>query len=150
MLCTLITWGFKVIIPIYNNLFISYLSPTIILNALFWLIIFSKFNIKKPLQNIIKIASPAAFGVYLIHEQPIFRSEFISNKFIWLCDYRWWLIPIIAIGCALAIFLICLSIEIIRINLFKLLRINKLIDMISCKVEILIQKFLDFLTKHIA
>jgi hypothetical protein len=120
------------------------------LSALFWLIIFSKFNIKKPLQNIIKIASPAAFGVYLIHEQLIIRDNLIVKKFIWVCDYQWWLIPIIAIGCALAIFLICLTIEIIRINLFKLLRINKLIEIISNKVENLIQKFLDFLTKHIA
>lgn len=149
--CTLITWFLKITLPAsYSNLFMSYLSPTIILNAFSWLIIFSKLNIHKSLQNIIKFTSPAAFGVYLIHEQTIIRDNLIVNKFIWICDYQWWLIPIIAIGCALAIFLICLSIEIIRINLFELLRINKLIEIISCKAENLIQKFLNFLTKHIA
>ena len=150
IICILITWFIYNFSPIFNRAFLIYPSPTIVLSALCWLIIFSKLNIKNSLQSIIKFTSPAAFGVYLIHEQTIIRDNFITNKFIWICDYQLWLIPIITIGCALAIFLICLTIEIIRINLFKLLRINKLIDMISCKVEILIQKFLDFLTKHIA
>ena len=138
----LITWLFKIFSPVLNNLFISYMSPTIILNAICLVIIFSKLHIGSTAQRIIKFLSPAAFGVYIIHEHGIVKTSFIVDKFIWICEFNWLIIPIIALGCAMGIFVVCISIEKIRLTLFKCLRINQIAESVCYKVEV-------FLTKHV-
>lgn len=46
---------------------ISYLSITMILQATFMVIIFSRINIKQKITSIIKTLSPLSFSVYIIH-----------------------------------------------------------------------------------
>ncbi len=147
--CILITWFFKVFSPLGNNLFISYLSPTIVLSAMCWVIIFSKINIGGIAKNIIKFLSPAAFGVYLIHEHTIIKDEFITNKFIWISSLDWWFIPIAVIGCSLSIFIVCLIIEKARLYLFKKLKINKGAESICCKIEMLLRKKLNTILDYV-
>ncbi len=147
--CTFITWLFKILSPIGENLFISYLSPTIVLNTLSWLVIFSKFKIAKKVQSVIRFFSPAAFGVYLIHEHGFIRDNFITDKFIWINNFDWWLIPLISLCCAFCIFVICLCIERIRLSLFKILKINETTEKIFSKIEIILKKFLNIFLNYI-
>ena len=140
---TLVTWLFKILSPIGENLFVSYISPTIVLNAICWILIFARMNINSIFKRIIKFLSPAAFGVYLIHEHDIIKRNFISDKFIWIAKLDWWLIPLVVLGCAFCIFAVCLFVERIRLSLFSTLRINKLAEKICYKFEVFIRKFVN-------
>ena len=128
IVCVLISWLFRILSPICKGMFISYLSPTIVINAVCMVIIFSKLNINGVFKKIIKCFSPAAFGVYLIHEQYATRANFVTNKFLWIAKLDWYIIPIAVFGCAVGIFVLCIFIEKIRIYMFKLLKINKIAE----------------------
>lgn len=135
LICILITWLFKIFSPIFNGLFVSYLSPTIVLMAICYVILFSKLDINGFTQKIIKFFSPAAFGVYIIHLQKVIASQFITNKFTWIARFDWWLIPVVVLSCALCIFVVCLFIEKVRLWLFKVLKINKIAEEFCYKIE---------------
>ena len=135
IVCVLISWLFKILLPIYNTLFISYLSPTMIIIAVCLVIIFSKLNINNAIKKFIKCFSPAAFGVYLIHEQYVIRANFVVNKFLWIAKLDWYIIPFAVLGCALGVFVVCIIIEKVRMYLFKVLKINKIAENLWNKAE---------------
>ena len=69
--------NFRNYIP--NKLFIDYLSPTILFQAISLLMLFSKINVKNIfIQNIINFLNPLNFSVILIHGD-LFQTK---NKFI--------------------------------------------------------------------
>lgn len=133
---TLVTWVlYLILMPPYKFVLIHYMSPTIVINAISFVILFSKFNFNKFFVGIIKFLSPAAFGVYLIHEHTFIRDNFINGKFVFIANLDVYIFPFAVLGCAFAIFAICLIAERIRISLFKILKINKLVDFIAVKIE---------------
>ncbi len=140
IICMVLTWILKVFSQTNKEFFISYISPTIVLIALCYIIIFDKIKMGRFFKTIIKFLSPAAFGVYLIHEQSIVRGNFIANKFACIAELSLKEIPFAIIASALSIFLICLIIERIRLSLFNLFRINKAVEFVAFKVETLLKK----------
>ncbi len=140
VICIALTWVLKVFSQTNKEFFISYISPTIVLISLCYIIIFDKIKIGRFLKPVIKFLSPAAFGVYLIHEQSIVRGNFIANKFACIAELSLKQIPFAIIASALSIFLICLIIERIRLSLFNLFRINKAVEFVAFKVETLLKK----------
>ena len=149
VLCLILTWVVKMFSPLLNSLFVSYISPTIVLVSLCYIILFSKLNINNTIKRVTKFLSPAAFGVYLIHEQNIMREKFVLNKFVWICELKNWLIPLAVIVSSLSIFVVCITIERIRLSIFKLLRINKSIENLGLKLEkYLKEKWNKFMSVH--
>ena len=147
--CVLFTWLFKIFSPAFNGLFISYLSPTIVLMAMGYVIAFSKIKAGNCFQKIIKFLAPAAFGVYILHLQKIVSAKFIVNKFIWIAKLDFWAIPLAVLGCAFAIFAICLVVERIRISLFNVLKINKTAEKICGKIELFLRKHINNISEYI-
>lgn len=62
----------------------SYTSPTIVINALALVIIFAKWSPKTVATKLIKFFAPAAFGVYLIHDNDHVRSFLITRLGSWI------------------------------------------------------------------
>ncbi len=148
--CVLITWLFKIFSPIFSGIFISYLSPSIVLIAICYVVLFSKLKVSGLAQKIIKFLSPAAFGVYIIHLQKVVAKQFITNKFTWIAEFDWWIIPIVVLGVAFAIFIICLIIERIRLSLFNVLKINKTAEKICYKLELFLRKYINKICDRIS
>lgn len=98
----------------YNqvNAFLSYCNPIIILQAISFFLLFTKLRIKSTIIN--KISS-YTLGVYLIHDNNIFRN-FYRDKIIIGSDIN---IIFISIIVSLLVFIICTLIESIRQDLFK-------------------------------
>ena len=120
----------------FENSFIIYTSPTIVLAGIGIFIACSKITFPKSIEKIIKLCSPAALGVYLIHVQPLiwfyvikdFSAEFAKESTIVMVG--------LVFLSAIIIYTACTIIDLLRIQLFKLLRIKKLCQ----KIEALITK----------
>lgn len=133
--CIFVSWLWKNYSPIYSGLFVHYVSPTILLVAISCLSVFSKLVIGDKLKQIIRFFSPAAFGVYLVHEHPIIRDHFIKNSFIWISSSSPVLLAVQVLACAFGIFAVCLAIDLIRICVFKLIKVDRIVDRVSDKIN---------------
>lgn len=110
----------------YGKLLVNYVSPTVLLAGVglfFWA---SQLKFPKPLEKVISFFAPASLGVYLIHVcKPVWTGVIkdFSRDFVKYDGIK--MLVLIAVS-AVAIYLACSLIELLRIRLFKLLRINKL------------------------
>lgn len=112
-----------------SKIFISYLSPTILLQAVSLLMFFSRLNIKNNiLIKIISIFTPLTFSVLPIH------SFLLTSKInIMLIFFRWIntinfnMIFFKIYGLSIIFYFICIFIDYFRLKLFKLIKIKELI-----------------------
>lgn len=93
------------------------------------LLFFSRIQIPKFAEKIIRLVSPLTFSVYLIHDNALIRDELMIDKFIDLAFY-----PIhrmlLKIGfICVSLFLLCICVDYIRSLLFKWLRLRKLAEL---------------------
>ncbi len=104
---------------------IEYNSPLIVASALFLFNTFRQMYIKKGAIKCITLFAPASFGVYLIHENSIIRGLFIEGKFIYYLDKPFYEMIGLILLTAIIIFIVCIIIDFLRIQLFKLFRVKK-------------------------
>ncbi len=125
--------------PQNSNRLVSYCSPTVLSTAVILLILFSKFRYGRVSEKLISFFAPLTFGVYLIHDEPLIRSSFITNKLVFLAELHPSLMILSVIGISVAIWLVCSLIDKVRLEIFKLLRIkqfcDKIIDFITVKIS---------------
>ena len=126
VICILFSWlGHEFIMVSIFHLLVNYTSFTIVFVASSFVAIFSKLKFGAYSSKLIACFAPAAFGVYLIHTQPLVWNHFFSNRFAWISNYPAYLLPALVLGMASLVFIICLLVEKLRIILFRLLRINQ-------------------------
>lgn len=118
----------------YTNLLLTYISPTVVVEAVALFALFKNLNLKNFYIKIVQIIQPSVFSVYLIHDHPFVREHWISNAFLALASVQPILSIVLIICSALCIFAICILLDRIRILIFQWLRINKLSDWISERI----------------
>ena len=114
----------------YVYVFMNYNSPFILIASICLFLYFSKLkNIKS--SSFITNISSLSFGIYLVHEQPLIRQNFIINKFCLWANIN----PIIMVCNILLtssfIFIICLLIEFSTSRIFNILHIKEFCEKIS-------------------
>lgn len=132
------TLSFKLLILKYPNitfglfgpdLFIKYNSITILIISIFLLIIFTRLKItNKYLKRFIKRISPATFGVYIIHVHPKIWTIIMSQRFKFLITYEPIMMILLVLLSAFIVYMLCSYMEMLRIYIFKKIKIQKLID----------------------
>jgi len=133
--CITLTWGSNILInyyyftiPKFNSYdftLINYTSPTILVAGISLLLFFRKLRIRNILnRGLIKTFAPLSFSVYIIHTNPLIWTRFLYIKFIEYAQYS----PIKLISYVLIttfiIYLICSLIDFVRLQIFKLLKVN--------------------------
>ena len=111
-----------------GNYFISYKSPTIFLAAICLLLFFVNLKISSFWKKAICFLSPMTFGVYLIHIHPLVLTYMINERFTEYAEFPWILEILAVLGTAAVIYLICSLIDFVRLQLFKILHIRKILD----------------------
>lgn len=115
---------------INSDLLSAYTSPTIVLFAFFAIVLFAQFDVKRSsVQKTILFFSSSAFSVYLIQE-----LVYKDNMFAFVAERNEIIVFVYIIGIPIAVFLICTIIEHIRIQLFKLIKVEKLCDRVIDKI----------------
>lgn len=141
--CIMFTWLWKIFSPLGENLFVSYISFTILFVAIALVSIFSKLKINGYLKKFISFFSPAAFGVYLIHTQSLIWNYLFKNSFLFITYFSLPYIIILVLISAFFVFIVCLFIERIRLCIFNVLKLDKAINIIQDKVDSLINYILE-------
>ena len=104
---------------------------------------FLNINIKnKVLRKIVLFVAPLTFAVYLIHESlgfKVYLWELINISTVTVMGP---LFAVVAILIFFAIFLICILIEYMRQQIFRVLKINELVKYVSVKIETKIRKII--------
>ena len=94
------------------NSLIDYSNPLVIIQAIAFFLLFTKISFKN---RIINYIASCVFGMYLIHDNEVFRSIY-SNMFIYSDKLN---IILVGVAFTIVIFIGCLLIESIRKVLFK-------------------------------
>lgn len=105
---------------------LRYDSPTLILNAVFWLMTFQQIRIKKGnALTTLRIVSPAVFSAYLINDNPYMRRYFITNRFVKIMNLpvASFVLEILLFGVVFLAFSICVDLG--REWLFKKIQIYR-------------------------
>lgn len=106
--------------------YLTYTSPFVVSSAIFLFIFFSKLKFTKRTEKFINYITPAALGVYLIHTHPLVFNKLMKDIAMPLVNYGTAAMIFGSIAMALAIFIICIVIDLLRIQLFRLIKINAL------------------------
>lgn len=106
--------------------YLTYTSPFVVLSAIFLFIFFSKLKFGKKTEKLINYITPAALGVYLIHTHPLVFNKLMKDIAMPLVNHGTAAMIFGSVAMALAVFIICIVIDLLRIQLFRLIRINAL------------------------
>ena len=133
MLSVLTTWVFCIL---KIGILFKYTSPTILLNAIIIVTVFSRFNINSKL---ISSLSSLTFGIYLFQMNQIVWDK-LKNAFAFVAQKSIIIGVIYVLAISLAIFTIGLIVEFLRNKTSKFLRIPELSKKIAVLVDKLITK----------
>lgn len=126
--CIFITFMTKYVLELLNikqisRMFITYTSPTIVLAAVFLFLYCSNLKFLKS-KNIIKLFAPATLGVYIIHVNPLIWTTFIKDFAVPFQEDNIVIMFLKICGSVLVIYIVCSIIDIIRIRLFKVIKMG--------------------------
>ena len=144
--CVLFSWGWKMIIEdltrvslgkaVFGRVFINYTSPTIVLCGAALVTLFSKLKIRgRALTAAVRFLAPLSFSVYIIHTHPLIWECVLKGAFKKYSAYGPLQVIPAVLMTALAIFLLCSLVDLVRRKLFDLLRIRKMCVLIESKLS---------------
>ena len=146
LLCVVVSWVVKMVGDWYSQMMgepiqqsgvlISYISPTILLSAVSLFCVFSNLNLNAPIQKFVGIFSPATFGVYLIHTHECLGVHLIQQKYAFLADQNSFVMVGGIILVVLAIFLVCLLIDWVRLRIFGVFHIKRQLERIEKTMDL--------------
>ena len=128
----------------FDGTFISYPSILIILASIFLLLFCLNIKLSVFSEKVIRFFAPATLGVFLLHSHPLVVRYLLADSLLPLIN-RSPLVMVVGVTAAtLAIFVLCSGLDWLRIQLFKLLRVDKLCEFIHHKfTELYLKIFKD-------
>lgn len=118
----------------------SYCNPIVIIQTICYFLIFKNMKITNKLINII---ASNTLGIYLIHDNEFVRAYMYEKVFKMTIDNNWFTIsmlyklPIYV----LVVFIVCLTIEVLRKKIFKIIYELKISNKIRLKIKNLFKKY---------
>lgn len=145
-LCCLWVFAWEIFVEYFSVKFLGYKlgihmfsansSVCVVLASVFLFLGFMQIDIKNiVISKLISVISPLTFGVYLIHDQPAIRNiiwEQIFKPYQYV-DKPYLVAAVLLI--AIIVFVICCCAEFIRLKLWKAIRVDTIIEIISNKIE---------------
>lgn len=105
----------------------SYISPSTTIIAICAIMIFSRIQIRSDgFKRVLTFVSPCVFAVYLISDSKFIRSLLISNTLTVLNDKIGLVSFLAIIALAIIVFVLCIFVDYLRAQLFKIIKIDTL------------------------
>lgn len=123
-----------------DNTFISFVSITIVLASVFLFLFCLNVKIRDSSKKVIGFFSPTTLSVYLIHVHPVVFVYIIKDAFVSFASKPLALMPLYILAATLVIFLLCSAIDLVRIQFFKLIKMDRLCEIIGSKITRIYQK----------
>ncbi len=130
-LCTALTFLLTVVFPVSIPRLgtispLNYTSPTVLLSAVSLLFLLRRLEVRASrLRRLLSRLSGASFGVYILHTNPLvwtfwFRPGVLKG----FADAPVWAFPLLAVGAAAAVYLLCFAVDSVRAWVFQKLRLR--------------------------
>lgn len=113
---------------------IDYTSATILTAALALLIFFSKIRVNPLLIRLLRLFTPCTFSVYIIHTHPVVKQFLFTNLFSAFGKLSSVHLLLTVIGISLLIFFACAGFDLLRVYIFKKLKIRQKADRIMSRL----------------
>ena len=124
----------------YDDFLIAYPAITMILASVFLLLFCLNLKISNTARKMIMVFSPATLGIYLIHVHPLVFEYIFKDAFVSFAHQPCILMIAYTLAATLVIFLLCAAIDLLRIQLFKLLRVAALCETVNGHIATLYEK----------
>ena len=154
LIAVALTYGGKLLIgligtkflgrQVYGDMLMQMVSPTVVLAGLGLFLFCAKLQISPKLEKPIGFFAAGSLGVYLIHVNVFVWENLMADAFAPLASLHPVLMVLAAVGCGMAIFLVCSSVDNLRQGIFRILRIPVLCQ----KAENLVTKAADKLLRE--
>ena len=115
----------------YFTVLSDYISPTMVIQTIFYLLLFRKIKAGGFAKKIIKFLSPLVFATYLIDTHPVIYRDVMDGLFAPLTEWNVFLTIAFLIGFGIVFVIAACLIDKVRSLLFKLIRIDKLAGFIA-------------------
>lgn len=117
-----------------EDIFVSYTSVTIMFSAIFLFLFCLKLKINRASEIAINFFAPATLGVYLIHVHDLVYVLILKDAFVSFIDMSVVLMLAYITITVVVIFLICSAIDLLRIQFFKFVRVNRISEFLGEKI----------------
>ena len=152
-ICALLAWGSKVLIESIcfrltgevagGGVLVSNISTVIILQAICLLGMFLKVHItNKTINKVICTIAGTTFSVFVIHEHPLLKYQFLKGRFASYAEETPIIMVLKVLGTALVIFAVCSVIDLVRMQIFRVLRVKEHCDGLCEKMDKQVKKLL--------
>ena len=112
---------------------VNYVSPTIVIEGVALLVGFSKLRLR-PLRHVIGFLAPGAFGVFLIHTNPLIWTTFMLNRYDYFGTFPAWGMLLAVLLAVVSLYLVCTAIDLLRHYFFKLIRLRRGVELLEKKI----------------
>ncbi len=108
-----------------GNYLIYHTSPFMLAAGIFLLLLFERLRTPQSVNKIIRLFAPAAFSVYIIHGQPQIWNYLLEQSFSHYTSFPVPLETALIVLTAAAIYIVCSLIDLLRENIFKVLKVKQ-------------------------
>ena len=125
----IITWAGEKILSgsdWYLTILGDYISPTMVIQTICYLLLFKKIRTTNGAQKVIKFIAPLVFAAYLADTHPVVYRDIWDGLFTPLTEWNVFLMILFLIGFGIVFVAAACIVDKIRSLLFKLIRIDKL------------------------
>lgn len=128
-----VTWLSKIVIEsgifpflriLDGKYLVSNTSITILLSGIFLVLMFERIHFSSSAVKMIGFFSPMAFSVYIIHAHPFMWDYFLADRFVPQAGFPVPLEILSVLLTAAAIYITCSLVDLVRIGIFKGLKIK--------------------------
>ena len=120
--------------------FVNFTSIFALTGSVALLLFFSRISVAPAVKKLTKFIAPMTLGVYLIHVHPAVWNFVLPGLFAPLAAMNPAVMLLGVVASALVVFLVCAAIDWVRGQLFRLLGINKLAEIIGDKLTALAER----------
>ncbi len=140
VLLSAFNWGWSFFSPLLPAALresdpLSYVSPTVLLTAVCFVMLFAKMRIGKGMRALIRFAAPGAFAVYLLNTHPLVWSMVLQNRFTALAEGSAWRMLAVVLCFSVAFTVAALLVDKLRQLMVQLLRIRPAAEAIERLAE---------------
>lgn len=121
---------------VYEGLFMAYNSPFILINSIVIFLIFKDIDVKNSsIKKMLINLSKTSFSVYIIHCQYFVFNYLLAGRFKYLAHLNVLKMTGGLVMYMLLIYLVCSIVDFIKIKLFDLCRVDKLVNSMGTKLD---------------
>ncbi len=155
LVCLVITWVWKVfLIDIIghgiDDMLVIYISPTVLLMSVCYLLLFIKIKIYSPMTKPISVLAPTTFGIYLFQDSDYFRKYIVAKQYAGYALKS----PLAMIGSilftGLVQFMMGFVIDKFRYFLFDAIKIKKLSEYLGGICDDAVKKIIQWTEKQLS